>query len=238
MERRIVVEGREILYELTAKKVKNLNLRVRPDGRVAVSVPRRLSTEAADRFVLSRGPWLLRALDRAAARRDALPEAALPRLWGEPLDIVRRPGFPAGAALAEGRLLLTLEDPAQEPALLRRWQSEQAAAQFPARLAALYPLAAAEGVACPQLRVRRMTSRWGSCAAATGWVPLNTALLSLPSVCLDYVILHELAHCLHPDHSPAFYAVLDRWMPGHREVRRRMRDFQPRALLLGESIVP
>ena len=168
MERRIVVEGREILYELTAKKVKNLNLRVRPDGRVAVSVPRRLSPEAADRFVLSRGPWLLRALDRAAARRDALPEAALPRLWGEPLDIVRRPGSPAGAALAEGRLLLTLEDPAQEPALLRRWQSEQAAAQFPARLAALYPLAAAEGVACPQLRVRRMTSRWGSCAAATG----------------------------------------------------------------------
>lgn len=108
MERRIVVEGREILYELTAKKVKNLNLRVRPDGRVAVSVPRRLSPEAADRFVLSRDPWLLRALDRAAARRDALPEAALPRLWGEPLDIVRRPGSPAGAALAEGRLLLTL----------------------------------------------------------------------------------------------------------------------------------
>ena len=142
------------------------------------------------------------------------------------------------AALAEGRLLLTLEDPAQEPALLRRWQSEQAAAQFPARLAVLYPLAAAEGVACPQLRVRRMTSRWGSCAAATGWVTLSTALLSLPPVCLDYVILHELAHFLHPDHSPAFYAVLDRWMPGHREVRRRMRDFQPRALLLGESIVP
>lgn len=98
MERRIVVEGREILYELTAKKVKNLNLRVRPDGRVAVSVPRRLSPEAADRFVLSRGPWLLRALDRAAARRDALPEAALPRLWGEPLDIVRRPGSPRGGA--------------------------------------------------------------------------------------------------------------------------------------------
>ena len=45
MERRIVVEGREILYELTAKKVKNLNLRVRPDGRVAVSVPRRLSPD-------------------------------------------------------------------------------------------------------------------------------------------------------------------------------------------------
>lgn len=234
MERRIVVEGREILYELTAKKVKNLNLRVGPDGRVAVSVPRRLSPEAADRFVLSRGRWLLRALDRMAARREAIVEPALPRLWGEPLEIVRRFGTPVGVALEEGRLLVTADDPAKEPALLRRWQTEQAAEQFPHRLEALYPLAAAEGVARPQLRVRRMTSRWGSCASAAGRITLNTALLSLPPVCLDYVILHELAHFLHPDHSAAFYGVLDRWMPDHREVRRRMKDFQPRALLLGE----
>lgn len=234
MERRIVVQGREILYELTVKKVKNLNLRVTPDGQVTVSVPRRLSPAAADRFVLSRGEWLLQALDRAAARQEAADRPAAPLLWGEPLEIVRRPGSPARAALENSCLRVFSDDPALLPALLRRWQSEQAAALFPLRLESLYPLAAADGVARPRLQVRRMTSRWGSCTVAAGKITLNTALLSLPPMYLDYVILHELAHFLHPNHSPAFYQVLDRWMPGHDAVRRRMRDFSPRKLLLGE----
>ena len=233
MERRIVVEGREIMYELTAKKVKNLNLRVQPDGRITVSVPRGLSPVQADRFVISRGAWLLQALERTAARREA-GAASGPQLWGKPLEIVERTGSPAGAQLVNGRLLVTASDPIKLPALLRRWQSEQAATAFKARLDQVYPLAAADGVAYPQLRIRRMTSRWGSCVAGVGTVTLNAALLSLPPFCLDYVILHELAHFIHPDHSPAFYAVLDRWMPRHREIRRWMREISPRALLLGE----
>ena len=84
MERRIVVEGREIMYELTAKKVKNLNLRVQPDGRITVSVPRGLSPVQADRFVISRGAWLLQALERTAARREA-GAASGPQLWGKPV---------------------------------------------------------------------------------------------------------------------------------------------------------
>ena len=64
MERRIVVEGREIMYELTVKKVKNLNLRVQPDGRSMVSVPRGLSPAQAEGFVISRGA------DRFSGRRS------------------------------------------------------------------------------------------------------------------------------------------------------------------------
>ena len=64
-----------IRYELTRKKVKNLNIRVREDGTVAVSVPLRTSAEAADRFVAERAQWVQEARERARRRaaRDAQP---------------------------------------------------------------------------------------------------------------------------------------------------------------------
>ena len=69
-----------------------------------------------------------------------------------------------------------------------------------------------------------MKTKWGSCNPLTGNIHLNTDLAKKPPECLDYVVLHELAHLRERTHSAEFFALLDLGMPRWREVRRLLND--------------
>jgi predicted metal-dependent hydrolase len=72
-----------------------------------------------------------------------------------------------------------------------------------------------------QVRIRRMTRRWGSCTAR-GVITLNPLLIQASLSCVDYVIAHELVHLLEPSHSPRFYRLLDNVMPDWRRRREKL----------------
>lgn len=76
------------------------------------------------------------------------------------------------------------------------------------------------GVKARALFVQRMKTKLGSCNPVTGNIRLNTELAKKPPECLEYVLLHELAHLVERNHSDAFYGLLDRKMPQWRDVRR------------------
>ena len=80
------------------------------------------------------------------------------------------------------------------------------------------------GLRCSGWTVRDMKSRWGSCNTKTKHINLSLMLALRSDVELDYVILHELVHTVVPDHGKDFYAMMDRWMPGWKQVRKNMRD--------------
>ncbi len=67
-----------------------------------------------------------------------------------------------------------------------------------------------------------MKTKWGSCNACAGHIRLNTELVKKPKRLLEYIIVHELAHLLHPNHSARFVAVLDQFYPSWREARAEL----------------
>ena len=80
------------------------------------------------------------------------------------------------------------------------------------------------GVRTPELRFRRMKTRWGSCMPQKGVVTLNLRLLEVPEEAMEYVVLHELCLLLQPDHSRAFYELVARWMPDWKERKKKLSD--------------
>ena len=90
-----------------------------------------------------------------------------------------------------------------------------------------YPFFEPYGIAFPKVTFRHMTSRWGSCRPQKHAITLNTALIKVPREAAEYVVVHEFAHFIYPDHSSRFYAVVAQVLPDWKERRKLLRNISP-----------
>ncbi|MDR0523978.1 MAG: M48 family metallopeptidase [Candidatus Methanoplasma sp.] len=82
------------------------------------------------------------------------------------------------------------------------------------------------GVKASSVSIRGMSSRWGSCTPGTGRIRLNSALEFCPRECLEYVVVHELAHLRESGHSPRFWAIVSSALPGYGARKSELRRLQ------------
>ena len=167
-----------VTYTLTRRRVRNINLRVRADGSVAVSAPLGAPLPQVDAFVAGRARWIEAARVRALARGEE----------------------------------------EQRPCSVSR---EDALALFTQVSDAVFPLfAQVLNGQRPVLKVRQMKTRWGVCVPAKRQITFSLRLAEKPRAAVEYVVLHEYAHFVRADHSPAFWAVVARYMPDYKARRR------------------
>lgn len=227
-KRFLLPDGREIPYNLTRKRVKNLNLRVRADGTVAVSAPERVSEREIGAFLEKHASFILSALDRFAKKQG---NARVPctfgdgeqiHVLGEDLRIRVVKGNEICGACSGKTLFLTVKDPTDE-AQRRRAAEQWATAKLTETVSAICEQAwrgfAPYGIPRPTVKYRRMTSRWGSCNTRRAILTFNYALIGAPREAVEYVVYHEFAHLIYPNHSPAFYAQLAVFLPDWKERR-------------------
>lgn len=195
------------------KRIRNSYLRVHRSGQVELSVPARTSTAQAEMFVRERASWVKEHLRKVEApRRFAAGEIHL--LWGEPRELL------LGGQETPGTLVVAaVAGEAAEAKLYARYRAE-VAARIPALLDYWVPDL---GVPMPTWSVRRMVSRWGSCTKARQRISLNSELARYRPELLEYVVVHELAHLIEANHSPRYYAILDRHLPGWERLRAELR---------------
>lgn len=220
------VGGERIPYELERKAVKRMNLRVRRDGSVHVSVPTRMPQQTVERFLAERAAWIRDARARLLARHgEALDPASgktIP-LEGRPHTVTVMQGSKEYAVRMSGELYLYVRDPADADArtrVLRRFIREEAVRILTEAAREIFPLFVPRPATFPTITVRKMTSRWGSCTAAKNHITLNERLLFVEPWLARYVILHEFCHFKHQDHSAAFYKHLASFCPDHAAARR------------------
>jgi hypothetical protein len=203
-------------YELTRSKRKTLALTLNREGSLVVRAPLHMSLAQIEAFINQKRVWV----EKTRARLAALPPrqapltltdgAALPYLGGT-LTLVRA-AVPQITAL-DGRLLVPLA--ANDLTPVCRWVDTQARGLLAQRMGAL---AAAIRLYPKTLRLTHAKGRWGS-MSTRGTLSLNRALLMCPPDVIDYVIVHELCHIAHPNHSPAFWALVERYLPDYRVKR-------------------
>ncbi len=222
------VSGRSILYELERKSVKNFNLRVRLDGTVHLSVPRRITIAEVDRFLIEREDWLMAAFEQVAARAKAHPTASghigdsLPYL-GDTLTVSWVQGSPAAIEADPEHRHLTVRLPAPDDSAMRMaavevFEHDETKRLVTALVSHYHPFFAERGVAYPKhIRVKSLKSRHGSCAPQTGSLNFAAKLCEYPLPFIEYVVVHELCHFLVPNHSEAFWREVERLLPDRKE---------------------
>lgn len=229
-EQALSVGNTTIRYELAFSKRKTLGIRIYPDGRVSVTAPTGLARAEIEQIVLKRADWIVRHQKKFQAAPRPIP---LPRRYvsGETYqylgkaytlrvveDRIER------VELGDGVLSVFVNQTTNTKriaALIERWYHTQAERIFTARLKACFPQVSFMAVSMPTLTIRTMKTRWGSCTSR-GRVTLNRKLLHMSEDLIDYVILHELCHLKEMNHSPRFYALMDRVLPHWRECRKRL----------------
>lgn len=225
---RLASGNRTIPYTLTVEPRRDLAITVHPDLRVTVRAPETKSTDLVESRIRARRAWIARQLDEFEAYHP-LP---VPKRFvsGETLWYLGRQYVlkvskgRVSVRTASGRLSVSVGNPSSRVAVRRaveRWYLDRARAVFGERLGVVTSRARALRGLTPQLRVRRMKRRWGSCTKS-GTITLNPELLKVPKACIDYVIAHELCHVLVPDHSARFYHLLEECMPDWRLRRARL----------------
>ncbi len=232
MIRYVELGGRTIAYELTQKPVKNLNLRVRSDGVIAVSAPPHVSLRDIDAFVLAQEDMILRALSRiegaAPLQEFSLSEGGRIPIFGRERCLCIEEGSPAPARLYEARLCLTVTDPHSEEQIrhaLRRELTRLSEKSMPVVCREAAKRFFAYDIPEPGLKYRCMVGKWGSCCPSRREVTFNKFLVCTTPECMEYVATHELAHFLVPDHSPAFHRLMDELMPDWRTRKRMLEPY-------------
>ena len=81
-----------------------------------------------------------------------------------------------------------------------------------------------ENIPYPSLRIRKMKTRWGVCNTKLKVVTLNSELIRYDLEKLDYVIIHELAHLIHHNHSKQFWLLVEKYCPNYKKIRKELRD--------------
>jgi len=76
----------------------------------------------------------------------------------------------------------------------------------------------------PQLKIRRMKTKYGVCYYKRNLVVLSTMLVHYDTHCIDYVIIHELSHFIHPNHSKKFYYLIEQYMPSYKEAEKKLKN--------------
>lgn len=219
---------RGIDVDVVYKDIKNLHIGVYPPmGRVRVAAPERLDDDQVRLAVIQRLPWIkrqrqeLEATERQSQREMVTGESHY--VWGNRLrlKVVERPGRPH--IEIDGNRLLLYARPGdtaeQRRALLDQWHRDQLRQALPELISTWEERLQ---LSVPKWSIRRMKTKWGSCNRETRHIWFNTELAKKHPDCLEYILVHEMAHYLERNHGERFTKLMDGFMPDWRRRRDQL----------------
>lgn len=209
---------RTIAYELVRAARKAVRIQVHPDGTVRVIAPLELVAEEVAKVVHRKAPWIMKQLRFFGQFHPLTPprqyrSGETHRYLGRQYRLKLLQGEKA-VRLVAGFIEVTLPDPIPDAVAqaLQAWYRQRADGQFRRILAEVSKHFESYSLPTPQLKLRQMPTRWGSCTPS-GVISLNPDLIKTPGSCIEYVIVHEFCHLVHRHHNRDFYELLERILP-------------------------
>jgi hypothetical protein len=228
-KRTVTIASEEVEIDIVRSSRRTIALYVRPGGTLQIRAPWYVPVYALLQFVHQKSGWIKRQREKLkgvkpAAEIKQLADGSVIPFLGRDIAIRLRPDARTTIGLRGDELLIGVAGgifPDMVASIVDAWYVHEAKRYFPVRT---HELAGIHSDKLPQPRsvgVRRMKRRWGSCRTG-GDITFNRELLKKDPALVDYVIIHELCHLVHPNHGKEYYALLESIVPDFREKRRKL----------------
>ena len=235
MSKHELVYGKHTIeYTLSRKKVKNINLNLKPNLVVEVSANNDVPIKSIHSFVRRKASWIIK--NREYFMRS-LPEIKSDKEYvsGETFKYLGRQ-YRLKVFQSEEECMKckrgffnihvkNKDDTLKKAQLIGDWYNQKSIKIFNDSLERVYKMVAKYGVPKPKITIRPMKARWGSCIESKNIIFLNTELIHAPKFCVDYVILHELIHFKFRNHDKDFYKLKEALMPDWKK-RKEILDIE------------
>ena len=202
----------EICYSVVYSVRKTLGIVVNPKGEVIIKAPVDASIVKIAEKVRKRASWIVKQQSffksfgqHNPKRRYISGESHL--YLGRQYRLYIKEGKPNSVSFKGHTFEIICSQKSKAENLMRDWYREQAKVKFAEIAEPIIQQFKKYGVEPKSLYIQVMENRWGSCTSK-GKIILNTELIKAPKPCIEYVIIHEMCHLLHRDHTRAFYDLL------------------------------
>jgi len=220
----------EIAVEVVLKDIKNIHLSVYPPaGKVRISAPSRMTLDTIRLFAISKLDWIKQQQEKLRGQERETTREYLDReshfVWGKRylLKVIECDQAPS-VELHHSQMFLRLRPgtPSNKArAVVEAWYRMQVRKAVPPLIAKWEPVM---GVKVEQFFVQKMKTKWGSCNAARKTVRLNSDLAKKVSECLEYVVVHEMAHLIVRHHNGQFVDLMDKCLPQWKLLRQTLNN--------------
>ncbi len=225
--RTVKTKSGPLVFTLERKQIKNINLRIRHDGQIYVSASPNTPIKLIDDFVSAKHEYIINAVNgfkqieqKASDMKYVSGENVTLLGKNLRLNIVKD----SMEYVSCDGIYITIHTKRPEyfnrkKNLLNRWINDRCNTVFAEIIKEIHKKFVPYGVGLPNLRIRNMNSRWGSCLPTKGIITLNRRLIEAPKNCIEYVVYHEFCHFIHPNHSKQFYSLLQVMLPDWKESK-------------------
>ena len=223
-------DGRTLTYELTRKRVKNINFRPKEDGIVYVSANSRATMREIEQFLRDRADFFFGAFEKLRLREEKsdVNEDSVTFMGRRyPLRVIQNARETAVLDENECRVFTRLGDDAPYVLELVRNATRRRFREICRDVnAEVLEELAQSGLEPPPTRItiKDMLSRWGSCSYTRGNISINSRLAAYPRETVKAVFWHEYAHYWHHDHSKSFYAFLEQHYPEYFKWHKFLKE--------------
>ena len=220
-------------YEVHRKKVKNINLRIKPNMEIYISVPMNLHRDYIENFIRSKEEWIKSVLKKVEDVKEKqkgfeYKNGEIYKFLGKEYNLIVRTGNFNGVSLKNDAksnvMILTVnenifENIDEKKKVMEKWYFENAKKLF---LKFVEKWLEILDEHMEKVAIKPMKTRWGSCNYVKKYINLNTELIKRTPFEIEYVILHELTHLKYPNHGKGFYNYIERYMPNYKVAEKML----------------
>lgn len=218
-----------IEFQLKRSVRKTLGISILPNGEVEVTAPESASIEKIKEIVLKRSSWVLE--QKRLTNLNPLPQPKKQFISGESFYYLGRhyrlrvfESNYDSLDILDDRLVLNStfpEDIDLKRSTVLKWYLNRSSEILTTRFQEISSKLGQQGI---QLAIKKLSKRWGEYHPSQRLIVLNAELVVAPTDCIDYVIVHELCHAIHPDHSAEFFIALENYLPNWRNLKARLEE--------------